>query len=240
VARLLTISTIAGLVLGSFFKSTILNNDLGWRVVLFAQFAMLLWTVAAIGAAIRARQWTFSLHGPLGRTPALLLAALILGLAGVLYDLTALRAFDPRRVGEHERAKASTAPVDREVRAAYAWLATRMDRFPVVQHNPDVVRAINYGLYSRSRTAISDIHIAVLFGASEAEVMARLRELVPVFTTVMPAQEAWQRLRHNRVTAVLVTSEDVIWQDRNSWVWATSPLFASEHVRVLPVGAEQS
>ena len=47
-SRLLTLSALAGLVLATFFKSTIVNNDLGWRVILFAQLAALLWTIAGL------------------------------------------------------------------------------------------------------------------------------------------------------------------------------------------------
>src|SRR4030095_6914710 len=86
--------------------------------------------------------------------------ALVLGYCGVLYDLVALRAFQP--LGLEAANEGVRIPlrrdteVDRELRAAYEWIAANTDPHLVVQHNPDVTRAFSYGLYGRARVAVSD------------------------------------------------------------------------------------
>lgn len=231
-ARLLVLSALAGLLLATFVKSTIVNNDLGWRVILFSQFAALLWTVAVLDrepvrVALRG--------GSSPATTAIVLTA-VLGFLGMAYDLVALRAYHPLGLLGEEGMQRNPV-IDREVRAAYAWLAANADRRLLTQHNPDAKRAFGYGLYGRSRVAVSDRDNARLFGASEAEVTSRLEELVPVFATPMPVEEARRRFSHHRIDVVLVTAADAAWHDKASWVWAMPSLHATAHVRVLSVSA---
>jgi len=216
---------------------------------MFAQLAMLLWTLAALGPAVRAPHLLTFLRVCRRRVPVSFVAALALGLAGTVYDLVGLRAFDPKQLDDVFHRETGVAPVDgevraarvdREVRAAYGWLAARTGHFPVVQHNPDDNRPFSYGLYSRSRAAVSDRLLARLYGSAEADIVQRIDEINPIFATAMPAQEAWRRLRLNHVDAVLVTANDAVWRDRDSWVWVSPPLYASDHVRILAVGGGDS
>jgi hypothetical protein len=121
------------------------------------------------------------------------------------------------------------------VRTAYEWLAADGPHRPVLQHNPRAERSFGYGLYGRSRVAVSDRHNGPLFGAAPADVARRLGDLMPVFSTAMPADEAWARLRRNGVEAVIVTANDPIWRDRTAWLWSAQPRYASPHVRIVPV-----
>ena len=152
------------------------------------------------------------------------------------YDLIALRAYQPLGlVGEEGLRRSPT--IDREVRAAYTWLAANTDRHLVVQHNPDAKRAFGYGLYGRSRVAVSDRDNSRLFGAPEAEIASRLDQLIPAFATPMSADEARARFARYRIDIVLVTASDPAWDDKTSWVWAMPSLYATAQVRVLSVGA---
>jgi len=230
VARLLALSAIAGLVLATFVKSTIVNNDLGWRAILFTQLAALLWTVAVlcrdpVPATFRLR---------LQQASPMLVLTLVLGYAGVVYDLVALRAFHPLGL-RGEPGMLRNSQIDRELRGAYAWLTANTDRHLVVQHNPDAERALGYGLYGRARVGVSDRHNARLFGAPGADVAQRLAQVIPVFAIPMPAAEARRRLTRNRVDTVVVTASDPVWRDQTSWVWTVPALYATAHVRVLSV-----
>jgi hypothetical protein len=231
-ARLLMLSALAGLVLATFLKSTIINNDLGWRVILFSQLAALLWTLAVLHRdpsrmALQA-----------GSNPAALAIVFtaLLGFLGTTYDLVALRAYQPLGLTGEEGMRGDPV-IDREVRAAYAWLAANTNRRLVVQHNPDAKRAFGYGLYGRSRVAVSDRHNALLFGAPEAEVASHLAQLIPAFATPMPADEARRRFARHGIDIVLVTASDAAWHGRTSWVWVMPSLYATAHVRVLSVRA---
>jgi hypothetical protein len=230
VARLLTISAIAGLVVATFFRSTVANNDLGWRAILFTQMAALLWTAVALAHAARMGPRK---RGGFAAVPVAILLAL--GYCGVLYDLIALRAFQAfglQSAGEPERRNPA---IDRDLRTTYEWLAARAGSNFIVQHNPDVIRAYAYGLYGRSRVAISDRHNGVLFGATTIQVAQRLRQIIPVFSAGLTGKEAYARLAGNGVAAMIITPEDPVWYDKTSWIWSTNPVFALEHVRVVPI-----
>ena len=105
---------------------------------------------------------------------------------------------------------------------------------------PVAWRRHNSNWKSRSRAAVSDRLLARLYGSAEADIIQRIDEINPIFATAMPAQEAWRRLRLNHVDAVLVTANDAVWRDRDSWVWVSPPLYASDHVRILAVGGGDS
>lgn len=92
VARLIAYSALASLFLGSFVQSVVVNNDLGWRVVLFVQLSALLWTATVLEPYWhRARQTSFVRVA--AKMPPALLVLLALGYAGVAYDLVATRLF---------------------------------------------------------------------------------------------------------------------------------------------------
>ena len=230
VARLVALSAVVGLLLATFAKSTIVNNDLAWRVVLFAQLAALLWTASALFGDAPALPFSHRLR----RASPLIVMTAVLGLAGVAYDLIGLRAFHALGLGG-EPGMRRDAGLDRELRAAYTWLDGNVARSTVVQHNPDAERALAYGLYGRFRVAVSDRHNARLFGAPDAAIARRHGDLVPVFASPMSAEEARRRLAGHHVDIAVVTAADPAWKDRASWVWSLPALYESARVRLVPV-----
>ncbi|MBM0207203.1 hypothetical protein JNW90_32595 [Micromonospora sp. STR1s_5] len=158
VARVLTVAAIVSLLLATFTKSVIINNDLGWRVMLFPQFAALLWTASAIARGSLAL-WRPAAGDagtkPLQRlSPGLTLAGalLVFGYLGVLYDVIALRAI--RRV-----TFADVDPrVTRELRIAYSWTnghlpATRScSRIPALPASMTSASTAGIGSGLRTRT----------------------------------------------------------------------------------------
>jgi hypothetical protein len=225
----LALSAAAGLLLASFARSTIVNNDLAWRVILFAQLPALLWTAAALfGDAPMPFRQRLRQASPLIVVPA------ALGLAGVAYDLIGLRAFHVLGL-QGEPGMRRDAGLDRELRAAYTWLDRNVARSSVVQHNPDAERALAYGLYGRFRVAVSDRHNARLFGAPDAAIARRLGDLIPVFAAPMPPEEARRRLIDHQVDIAVVTAADRVWRDRTSWAWTLPAMFATAGIRVIAV-----
>lgn len=234
-AQLLTLSAVVALVIGSFVKSAIANNDLGWRVLLFAQVAATVWTAAVLEPFwLRFRRHGFSWRLPALLPPRILLATFAVGFAGVVYDLGALRLHQPLTKSGIADVQADPA-VAHDLRGAYGWLNANADHRTVTQHNPSAPRSFAYGLYGRMPVAISDRHNAVLFGASHDAALARLADLVPVFDTAMTAPEAGERFIRNKVALAVVTSADPVWQAQHSWVWQVQPAFANGHVRVIRV-----
>jgi hypothetical protein len=161
-------------------------------------------------------------------------AVLVLGWAGVAYDLVALRAY--RVLGLNVPGeKAHDPAVAHDLRAAYEWLNLHAPPGAVTQHNPDVSRAFAYGLYGRHRVAVADRHNSLLLGANHRAVDARLTDLIPVFTDALPAADVRRRLQAHKVDIALVAADDPVWREPASWVWQTEPLRAWPHVRLVTI-----
>ncbi len=230
-ARVITFSAAATFVIGSFIASVIVNNDLGWRVVLFLQLSALLWTMSVLMPVWR-RAERIGAFQALPRVLPVRAAVFIgIGLAGVAHELAAVRGF--QALGLWTGKVVSHPFIDHEQRQAYAWLALNAAPDLVIQHNPDTGRALGFGLYGRHRTAIADRHNAILFGPSASDVKLRLEALKPVFAEARSSEEVRRVLAAHGIDAVVVTAADPIWKTRPAWLIATTPLFATTHVRVL-------
>jgi hypothetical protein len=230
VARLLILTAVAGLMLGTFLKSTIIFNDLGWRVMLFPQTTFLVWTCLAlrdqIGRPIRRR-----------RDKAIVMAwsfLLLIGYLTTVYALFGLRFYGVLKTPCSIRCSAADPAVHRELRDAYAWLGRHTPPSQVVQQRPGPYRVFDFGLYGRNRVGVADSQ-ATLFGASGTAVKARIAVLSPIFTTPMPAAEAAARARSQGVDILIAKATDPAWAARGSWVWATAPIYAAPMVRVVTV-----
>ena len=198
IGRLLLVSAPVALVLVTFLRSAILYNDFGWRAVWFAQLPAMVWTAAALCARREAvtcsPMWS---------------AALSLGLAATLWDLTGIRLISPRYffpfINPHP-------DVDYDLRGAYAWAARALPAKLVLQHNPaQAARALDFGLYRDHPVAVSDAE-ARLFGADQSLVENRLSLLTPIFERPMPAAELRRRAAAAGVGAVVLTSADPLWR----------------------------
>ncbi|MBM0207204.1 hypothetical protein JNW90_32600 [Micromonospora sp. STR1s_5] len=65
--------------------------------------------------------------------------------------------------------------------------------------------------------------------------MRRVGDVEPLFRAERPAEEVRATAAANRIGYLVVTSQDGIWKQSGSWLWATEPVYASEHVRVIRV-----
>ncbi len=231
-ARVLAYSAAASLFVGSFFQSVVANNDLGWRVVLFGQLAALLWTAAYMEPLWRKAQKA-SFARALAKAPPALMLFLVLGYAGVAYDLIATRMFST--MGKGVVINPRNPEADFEARDVYAWINANLGPTAVVQHNPDTQRALGYGLYGRQRTALADRHNALLFGPSHQDVSERMSVLKPVFTAPQPASAVARSLTAQKVDTIIVSADDPVWKTNVAWVFATPALYQTAHLRVLRV-----
>jgi len=230
VARLLILSAAAGLFLGTFLKSTIIFNDLGWRVMLFPQMTFLVWTALAlrdqIDRPVRRR-----------RDKLVVIAWVFLMLVGymtTLYALFGLRFYGALTTPCALRCSAADPAIHHELRDAYGWLGQHTPPSEVVQQQPGPNRVFDFGLYGRNRVGVADKE-AMLFGASKAAVAERVAVLTPIFTTPMPAAEAARRARSQGVDILIAKATDPAWMARASWVWAARPIYAAPMVRVVTV-----
>lgn len=198
IGRLLLVSAPVALLLVTFVRSAVMYNDFGWRAVWLVQVPALLWTASVLSARTE----------PLARSPSWS-AALALGIAAMLWDMTGMRLKCP----EYFAGFVNTHPaVDDEARAAYEWIDRSAPAAVLIQHDPSAgPRALDFGLYSDRPVAVADGD-ARLFGASETAVSSRIALLAPIFQRPMSAADLRRRAGAAGVGGILLTSIDPLWR----------------------------
>jgi hypothetical protein len=219
---LLLIAAVVSFIVASFFQSTIINNDLGWRSIWFAQFAAIVWTASVVHTL-----------------PSLLMPRagfrifLLIGIAGNLWDMAGLRVIRPSLFRMHGLTPNTHPATDLGEREAYGWATRHLDGDAVIQHNPGHRRAFNFGLYGRNRPAIADKD-ANLFGASRQQVAQRLHALQPIFDTPMPLADMQARAKAQGVDFLLMTDSDPSWRRQGSPSFLGHCVYRNMHVCLLP------
>ncbi|KMS57350.1 hypothetical protein V473_03775 [Sphingobium cupriresistens LL01] len=202
VQMLLLASAACSLLIASFLKSTIINNDLAWRSIWFAQCAAMLWTAAWLQGptpTLRGQPLTFRL-------------LLALGIAAVVWDVVGLRLIRPPWFRTSFSELISPRADDDDQRRVYERAARLLPANAVIQHNPALHRRIfNFGLYGVQRTGVADRE-ANLFGASQDAVQRRIARLRPIFETALNPQDMRRRAQAEGIDHLLFASVDPIWR----------------------------
>ncbi len=224
VAKLLVISAGVSFLVGTFLRSTVLLNDLGWRIMLFAQMSSLIWTLAAVRGGL--------FHETKTEEPPPLLAGLWLCIAlGFCADIYGV--IQMRRYVEESPVEIAMAP---DERAAWDWMAANLPADAIVEENPDRPRAFGYGPYGHFRTAVADHYNGILFGSSKPAIERRIREVRPLFfDTDMSADTAAVIATGASISVVVIRSADPVFVDRNAWPWAINAIYANAHMRVIRI-----
>jgi hypothetical protein len=201
VRQLILWSAIISLLVSSFLQSVVINNDLGWRAILFAVLSAMLWTLR-LGQSVRSMR----------KLPAMAAFLLVLGLAGTVWDLAGLRIIRaplfPTRILQTD----NNRPLNFDLRMAYGWADRHLPPGALLQHNPArAQRMLDFGLYGHHWPAVADEQ-ANLFGASRPAVMARMALLKPVFDGPLAPAVLINRARRAHVDYLLFTSSDPAWR----------------------------
>jgi hypothetical protein len=199
IGRLLLVGAPLALLMGTFIRSTIIYNDFGWRAMWFAEVPALLWTASVLSAG-----WTQTLPKPLW------IGAIAIGLAGTTWDLAGLRLLRQPDFNVSLSFVNAHPEVDYDERGTYQWINRMLPAAMVVQHDPPITRAFDFGLYGTHRVAVADVQ-ARLFGADETSVEKRLALLAPIYQRPMPISELRDRAAAAGVGAILLTSVDPVW-----------------------------
>jgi hypothetical protein len=226
----LTMAAVSILICTFVRSSIISNNDLGWRGFLIAQFVLLLWGADLLGvpAAIP------------DATRALMQLLVILGAAGVLYDIAILRFFPvmsdagivPKLVWLSADENLGRRIYDN--REAYEWLNRRIPARAIIQPNPHpVYQETFWGMYGQRQTVAADEGCGTGFGGDPdacAPVFDRLNQLF-----VKGTPESLDAACRSLPAEVFVAKDtDPVWRDRSSWVWKRTAMFENEFVRLVP------
>lgn len=213
--RFLLVAAAAGLLVATFVRADLHNNDLGWRAFLFVQFPLLLWSVPVARAL-------FAPDGPrLGRPASLfLVGTLFLGLLVNLANVL------------HQRVQPNS-PTRLEQRQVFHWIATHLPRDAVVQYNPDLEIADVAPMHLERQTAASDLHFGWLYGIRRTLFHNSLDPLARLFEKRLPPEETACLLNRFGIDVLIAADRDLIWQDRQSWVWTAPLLLETAHMRVV-------
>jgi hypothetical protein len=222
VGLLLALGAAMSFLIGSFVESAILLNDLGWRIMLFAEMPALIWTLSALRA------------GALNLRSPGIVGLLALGYASIVYSAVQLRLAPlellPSVVERHRR-------LDVDEKSAWAWVNANTPRDAVVLAQPNLLRAYDYGVYAQRRAAVSDTHVGQLFGVPERLVEARVAELKPIFfDPALAASDVEALAARYRVKAIVVNALDPVFDAPGAWTSTRAPAFASPRARVYLVG----
>ncbi len=217
-------------VICTFLRSSIIGcNDLGWRGFLVAQFVLLLW----------ASDLLTEFPAFLARHRAPLVLCIVLGAAGVVYDL-AITRFYPLLSDAGVVPALDWMGPDRQIgkrtfaeRQAYEWARRATSDSASIQFNPTVVfQDTPAFLYSGRRILASDLVCNSGFGGDPGickSIVTRLQAVYAAKETNVE-QEACAALP---IDLLVAKDTDAVWRDRNSWVWTERPAFSNSYMRVF-------
>lgn len=219
VGRLLILAAVIGLIEASFLRSTVINNDFGWRVTWFVELPALIWT-----AAIASERWP---SGLLWRV------ALTLGALATLWDIAGLRLIRPplfhTKFGYINRDPA----LDLALRGAYRSLNAQLPAGATLQANPVAAeRVFDFGLYGRHRVAVAD-RSAQLFGASLDAVRQRIGLLAPIYTSPLAIADVHRRAQAAGADFLLLTDRDPVWRQVGGLPAGWSCVWRAPHLCLL-------
>lgn len=220
-------STLVTLFVASFLRSTIIYNDLGWRVILFTVTATIIWT-------LRYAQSVPSLR----KLRPLAMTLLVLGLAGTTWDIIGLRIIRSPLFPVRPIELNNAPPISHALRDAYGWADRHLPADAVLQYNPTITaRGIDFGLYGHNWPSIADFQ-ANLFGASQKQVDDRLAMVAPIFNQSLAASEMMARARAARIDYLLFTQRDPVWRAHHAPPTTIPCLYRTPLICVLAVPSE--
>ncbi|MBV9842436.1 MAG: hypothetical protein JOY99_13055 [Sphingomonadaceae bacterium] len=198
IALLLFVAAVIGLLESGFVRSTVINNDFGWRSLWFAQLPAMIWTWALIDS--------------LATLPVMLVLLIGMGILGNVWDVLGARLVRPPAFHTRWDYLNATPQIDLAERRAYRWANAHVRADAILQSNPNADRRVfDFGLYGRNRTGVADRQ-ARLFGASQPEVLARIDRLQPIFQAPLDASVIAATARRDGIDGLLFTARDPVWQ----------------------------
>ncbi len=211
--EMLAVTAVVSILLATFVRSNIMNNDFGWRAIIPAQVVFAVLTVIAIEHLAKVP----------GRLRNAFAAAFILGLVETGQTVVAHLLPNEDNIPSRNFA----------VRTLWDEIDRRLPPDAIVQLHPYDKAFIAATLYRTRWAAMEDAHHAVVYGLSEEEVNARWRVLLKVFwdgeTSVEEVRRAARRLR---IDFIAVENVDPVWKDPNGWPHRVQPYFVSPGFQV--------
>ena len=225
----------SGLFVCSFLRSSVISaNDLGIRGFMVVQFVLLLWGAECLDDGLLSQS-----------RRNLLVATLVLGVAGTVYDVGIFRAYtiiadnsaiprfpwlsQPRQLGSQTFA----------LRQLYEELKGRLPQTAVIQHNPDADPGdVPYGLYADRQVAAETLNCGAVFGGDPMLCERIIGPIDDLFEKPegVAARQVDAVCKDLSIDALIVKDTDPVWADGNSWVWKLQPVIANRYARAFVCG----
>lgn len=212
---------LTSLVLCTFVKSNIKNNDLGWRGFMFAQFAMLVYGIPICAACFGSRAYP-----RLNLEPAVryvLIGMLTLGVGSNIYEAFVIRQFSYAEQGAYGYA----------IREAYEWIDDNTDAGVLIQHNPNIEIEYFHALYGNRQVAIADTTLGQLYGVNRDTFYTYYAEVARIFEDQNTPVEVEAMTNKYDIDLLVVKKADPVWGNSASWVWRSSPIYQNEYCKVF-------
>jgi hypothetical protein len=235
---------ITSIVICTFVRSTVIaNNDFGIRGFMIAQFVLLIWGAEMLADGLLARggsSWNIS-----GRRRLLVMAMLVLGVAGSVYEVVKIRFYplqSDMALAHLERWLSQDRNVGARtfaLRQVYEELKRRTPASAVFQTNPDAEPQDNFhGMYADRQLAAGTSSCGVVFGGDASLCQSRIGEIEALFQNPKDFDSAGidKACRQLSIDVLVVKDTDKVWQDRESWVWHRTPMVANSYGRAFDCG----
>ena len=223
-------------------------NDFGRHTNLAMRLVLMLWACPMIASVWKHRS-TGTLISRRWLITALCLGAV--GIAGTAWDVAVQRIYlplvDTGRIRPRDPFFYSPGVGLRYAEIAEAWQAigTSTAEDAVVQGNPDGPLQRPLLLYLERRVAAGDIECEASFGGDGATCASE--NVRPLLALYAQPEKQWKHqvafdtspstfittCRKLRLTAMIVTDYDPVWQQKDSWVWLGQSLYTGKYVRVM-------
>jgi hypothetical protein len=221
--HLQTVTLLVTVVICSFVRSSLANNDFGWRAFMFAQLILLLWGVDLL--ADRVITW----QTKMGKV---LIATLWIGVLGSGADLLMLRFSAVIDDSVRPRNQVEQSVRNFAEREIYNQINRTYPHNEFIQHNPLIELDYYNSLFGRRPVVVADEFYSFLYGIDRSWADSYVHRVAKPFTSKMPSGLRNYCAQYG-ITGLAVRDTDPIWQDRSSWVWTATPVIANGFGRVF-------
>ena len=195
----------------TFFRSAIINNDLGWRGIMFTQFVLLLYSVPVLSRMIG--QFT---------DERLLMTQTIQRIGLTMITLSVMLTMAELYIRRYY----AWGPSGRDtiaIREAYEWIDDSMNQDAIVQHNPEEHIEYFHGLYGNRQVVVSDKLHGRLYGISDSLFEATYEPVAALFEDDLLTEERLRYIEQYQIDALFLKTNDLAWHQDSSWL-STYPL----------------
>jgi hypothetical protein len=213
---ILAMAACAAIILATFVKSNVMNNDFGWRAPIPAIIVLAVLTVVAVeNAAAMSRALR-----------AAFVAAFMLGL--VETGVIAVIELRPQEDNPSDRGPG--------FRRFWEEIDRRLPADAVVQLRPTLTPVMSAHFYRTRWSAMGDVHHAIVYGRSDTEAFGRRDRIAPLFTdTTLPLEAALGIARRFRIDFVAVENVDPVRNAPEAWPQTLRPVFETQQFRIYDV-----